>query len=352
MNRTVFPSILVGLWVFVVACVPGDGPLDHDPVNLFNEGTGDRVVEQRTFDTLWTYYGGANDTVLASVHAIATLPGGDAVVLDEITNHVHRIGREGITWSWGPRGQGPGELSLPAAIAVSQQGEVVIGDSGNSRLVWVSPDGEWLRETSIVRPTGRRTASDLVGIAALGGEGYVSQWTVQEPWVHTSEDGTVAKPVAMPWQGFLTMHPMQTIGEIAGAANGRWAFGFKYGNGFFVFSGTESLGSYPYVEHTDFRRLVMQPLPGGNGVGISLDPPAPTRSFARDMEIVGDTLFILVGRRTLDRYSLDTGEYLGSLALPGTDVVIRVAMGPEVAHIVDVSEFFPRITALLPKGGL
>ncbi len=348
MSSPFFAIILVTF----LACAPGDGArLDHEPVNLYNAGTGDRTVDSRAFDTLWTYYGGISDTVLASVHSIAALPKGDAVVLDEITDRVHRIGPDGIAWSWGRRGQGPRELLSPTAIAANQLGEVVIGDSGNGRLVWVSPEGEWLRETSIDRPTGLRTASELAGIAALGGGGYVTQWTVQQPWVHTSEDGTISEPVAVPWDGFRTMHPLQTFGEVAGAAGGRWAFGFKYGNGFFVFSGTESSDSYPYVEHSDFRRLVMQPLPGGNGVGMSLDPPAPRYSSARDMETLGDTLFVLVGARTLDRYSLGTGEYLGSLVLPGEGVAIRVAMGQGVTLVLEASDLFPTIMALHPTGG-
>ena len=90
MKRLVWP-VLAFSWA---ACGPPDRPEGYEPVNLFEEGAGERVFDDLAFDTLWTY--GKRDTVLGSATRIDAFPGGDAVVLDALEQRVHRIGSAGV----------------------------------------------------------------------------------------------------------------------------------------------------------------------------------------------------------------------------------------------------------------
>ena len=69
MKRLVWP-VLAFSWA---ACGPPDRPEGYEPVNLFEEGAGERVFDDLAFDTLWTY--GKGDTVLGSATRIEAFGG-------------------------------------------------------------------------------------------------------------------------------------------------------------------------------------------------------------------------------------------------------------------------------------
>ena len=343
------------LWVasatmILIACDPGGrNSLGYETVDLFQGDDRERVTTSPRFDTLWTY-GGIGDSILGTADRIAAFPNGDAAVLDGAGPQVHRIGPTGVVWSWGRRGQGPGEIEQPRAIAVDERGRVVIGDSRNRRLTWLTGTGMWIRDATLPQPTGELTTGVVEGIVSLrGGEYIVYQGDVQ-PWIRLAESGELVEVVPLPWSGFRQMHPLQTLGKVThGFSRALWIFGFSHGNGFFVFSGNGDTGAYPYIDHSSFRDLVVQPLGGGRkGVQMRLDyPPGAARRKAQDLATRADTLYVLVQNQVLDRYSVSTGEYLESIVLPGP--IIRMAMTGDTLLVIDATELFPSISALRQK---
>lgn len=314
---------------------PGSWP----PVNLFEAGAGERTFRSVQYDTLWSY--GEGDSVLASVFGVDATPTGDAVVLDFRGQQVHRISAEGVAWTWGSRGQGPGELGNVRAMAVNGSGEVVLGDSGNRRLTWLSLDGRWLRDAPIPPPAaGGFYVNDVTGIVPLEGGGYILSRTAAEPWVRLSESGEREGVVPAPWEGFDQMHPLQTYGQVAGGSKDRWVFGFSVGSGFFAFDGAEPAGSYPYVEHADFPALVTTRQSGGYRISYTARP----RTTAQDIEVRGDTAVVLVDSDKLDYYHVVTGRYVGTIRLPGPSR--GFAFTGDALLSIDDTGMFPTITAL------
>lgn len=329
--------------VFLVTC-GRDVPLaSYPPVNLFEDAVGERVFNDVLFDTIWTY--GVGDSLLASASSVEAFPNGDAAVLDILEQRIHRIGADGVIWSWGRRGEGPRELRNVRAMTVNREGKVVLADSGNQRLVWLSPTGEWLQEAPFPPVAGQWVSGRVTGIVALGGGGYILVRDGPESWVTVSEAGTVGSDVPSPWSGFAEMHSLQTLGETAGGASDRWAFGFVVGNGFFVFDSLKLLGSYPYAEHVDFPAVVASRLPSG---GFRVSYPERPIQAASDMTVRGDTLLMLVRGSMVDRYLLTTGEYMGTTTLPGPSR--GIAVSGDALFVIDGVGLFPTVTLLRAAG--
>ena len=287
---------------------------------------------------------------MGTADRIAAFPNGDAAVLDGAGPQVHRIGPTGVAWSWGSRGQGPREMAKPRAIAVDDRGKVVIGDTRNRRLIWLTGAGMWIREATLPQPAGELMTGVLEGIVPLpSGENIVYQGDVQ-PWIRVAESGELLEVVPLPWSGFRQMHPMQTLGKVTrGSSPALWIFGFSHGNGFFVFSDSGEPVAHPYIEHSSFRDLVVQPLGGGRkGFQMELDhPPGAVRRTAQDLATRADTLYVLVRNQVLDRYSVSTGEYLESIILPAP--IIRMAMTGDTLLVINATGLFPSISALRQK---
>lgn len=334
------------------------------PVNLFDEAASSVVTRRVAFDTLWVY-GGASDTTMLNADRVAVFPGGDAAVLDLLGRRVHRVGADGVVWSWGTRGKGPGEIDHVRDLDVNAQGDVVLGDSGNGRLQWLSGDGQWLRETGLPEGTinvdavaaledGDYILSSLMYATALTAPDSTPTGPIAATrWVHVSAEGEIVGLVPFPWDGFRSMSFFQTVGSIAGArslsASGGqwWVFGFGLGNGFFVFNGSVA-ESYPYVRHADFPEVESGGLTGGrSGFRIGYREGRPDR-VARDVAIRGDTVYVLAGNYwEMDRYKSSTGQYLDSVLLPVPLSQFAVAREALVGIVADAT--YPQVIALRAK---
>ena len=343
MSRYVTFSLVLASGVLTGGCDRDPSPAEFPPLNLFDESGGERDFRDVQFDTLWTY--GSGDSVLASALSIAAFENGDAAVLDVVGQQVHRVGPTGWVWSWGRRGEGPRELRNVRAFAINGNDEVVLADSGNQRLVWVSSEGQWLREVRL-RPVSEDWTSGMVaGIVSLEGGGYVlARDASQQPWTIVSETGDTSRVVPSPWQGFGGMNWLQTHGQLSGGAGRRWVFGFAVGNGFFVFADSAAQGIYPYVEHMDFPSVITAGLPGG---GFRLSYARTPVRAAHDMTVSGDTLLVLVRNWRLDRYDLTTGGYIDTVELPGP--MRGVATFGSALMFIDMAGMFPAITVLQPR---
>lgn len=231
-------------------------------------------------------------------------------------------------------------------MTVDDGGEVVLADSKNRRLVWLSSAGEWLREAQFSLPNARGWASATVsGILALeNGRYLLAREGGDSQWVVLTGKGDLERIVPPSWSGFQHMHPLQTHGKVAKGSLGAWVFGFAVGNGFFVFAEPGSPRSYPYVEHVDFPTVVTSRLPSG-GVRIAYGN-RPVRAI-QDMDIRDNTLMTLVRNWMLDRYDLATGDYISTIVLPGP--ITGVATYGDVLLVIDAAGMFPAITALQEK---
>ena len=98
---------------------------------------------------------------------LAVAPSGELYVTDGYGNaRVHRFSAKGdLIGSWGEPGVGPGQFMLPHGIAVHDDGRVFVADRENDRIQIFSPDGEFLGEWNVQRPT--QLAFDAKGNAVV-----------------------------------------------------------------------------------------------------------------------------------------------------------------------------------------
>jgi streptogramin lyase len=98
---------------------------------------------------------------------LAVAPSGELYVSDGYGNaRVHRFSATGeLIGSWGEPGVGPGQFMLPHGIAVHPDGRVFVADRENDRIQIFSPDGEFLGEWNVQRPT--QLAFDARGNAVV-----------------------------------------------------------------------------------------------------------------------------------------------------------------------------------------
>ena len=325
--------LLVSL--FVLAC-GGEGPVVAQALFSSTDDV-DRVRSSVTFDTLWAF-GGPADTVLASP-IMPRADGAQGVVFFDVLNQAaYRIGSDGeLLWSWGTKGEGPGELANVQALDVAPDGSVVLVDSGNLRVVRLSADGHLLGEA-------RALGEGMVhSVAALSGGRLAvhSMRPLLAMWDGDDEDvAVVPAKLGEP-------HVLQHQGRTARWGNDGWVFGFLVGNGWMKFRGTELLGVFPYVEHVDFPevREVSGPL-GGRSSHMMRRPVRAGVSLS----VVADTLFVLFSGKTpgrgrlLDKFDVQSGEYLETEVLP--HFANEAVVDGNRVFTIEAWDVFPRIVAL------
>ena len=314
-------------------------------MSLFSEGAGERFVQGVRYDTLWAY-GGAEDTVLASPGELVAAEDGGVYALDYTLQTISKFSASGtIDWSWGQQGEGPGELKNARAMTSWRLGGVVIADSGNRRLAYLSPAGTLVHE----RPISDDSFGLITDLVELSSGEVVLSTNGPAPWLLFQPETEVVTPLPVPWDGFRRMHSMQWFGKTAGAAD-RWVFGFQLGNGFFVMNYDSVAGRYPYVEHVDFPEVMSHsPTRGTTVTGFAA---RATRSVYA-LAVKHDTLLVLPGgttrarRRVLDKYEVATGRYVGSQLLPWRTTSFAVSGNDKVFLVSgDESGLYPTMVAL------
>ena len=309
----------------------------HRAPPLFSEANNvERVRSSVVFDTVWAV-GGPDDTLLASP-AMPRHDGALGVVFfDFQTKKASRIGADGdVLWSWGREGEGPGEIKNVRAMDVRDDGSVVLVDSGNRRLLTLSPGGELLDEVSLA-------GTGSVQSAAALSEGTLALHSNRAVFAIWSAEGGVVEAAAPAGLGELRL--LQHQGNVTRWRDRRWVFGFGVGNGWLVFDGSQLAGTYPYVAHSEFPeiRYVRQ------GLSQYWYTPVRPPSSGRSLSVLADTLFVLFGGqrfagRTLDKYDLSTGKYVDSDLLP--HYANRAVVGSDRLFTVNSSALFPSIVAL------
>ncbi len=317
---------------------------------LFTDGSGVRTVRTVVYDTIWSY-GGIRDTILGAPTRLAAAPDSALYVLDPMLQQVVRLSPTGnLDWRWGNRGQGPGELGNVRAFEVTPDGGLVLADSGNCRLVFLSPEGLLEREQAIV-------CSDfslIEGVAALSSGDFVLDTNRRaDPWILVSADGQ-QDSVEVPWSGFATMHFIQRYGNVAASEDDTWVFAFEAGNGWFTFQADTPLEMFPYVEHTEFPEIIVNRSEAGINSRTTWRMTRRPAYSGYAMDVWKDTMYVLPGGHTphrlrvLDKYDVRSGRYLHSQTLP--DVTDSFAVTGDRVFVLDKRELHPQVISLRLKG--
>ena len=296
------------LAIALLACTGGTTPTDHA---LFSASDNvDRVVSSVVFDTLWVL-GGPDDTLLASPVFPQAYGDGGLVFFDLQDQRVHRVGADGrLAWSWGRKGEGPGELQNVRALDVDGSGNVLLVDSRRFVAITLDPNGVLLDEKPVDRSGG------LIGGASVLEGGGVAVHASRIPW--GVWDGESIRPATGVPAAWSEMPRLQNQGQLAVWREDGWVFGFGVGNGWMVFRGSEVVGAYPYVEHYDFPEVIVERRGMGTVSRMTERPP----STGSSVSVVGDTLHVFFGGtseqrgRMLDAFDVTTGRYLTTHMLP------------------------------------
>ncbi len=312
------------------------------PPAFFRVGAGERRVLSVEYDTLWSY-GGVRDTILVAPDVLLAKPDG-IYTLDVGTQQVVKFTFDGdVAWVWGRRGEGPGEVRRVHAMSLADNG-VVIADSGNERLLWVDSAGHFQREASL--RGGAEGFGMIDGMATLE-SGYVLEST-SALWPILLPTGERQGSARTPWPELENMHFLQRVGMVVGTGGDEWVFSFLYGNGWIRFDGSVPMATHPFVEHSEFPRLVVRRSREGFTTRTSTRHETRPRRMTFDVKAVGDTLMILSsdarGQRMIDKYDKRSGEYQHSQPLAVNAYKIDFASGR--VFVIDNMGLTPTIRAL------
>ena len=256
-------------------------------------------------------------------------------IIDQLPPFVRVFSNTGRPlWSKGRFGEGPGELKNPYALAVANNGNLLVLDAGLMRFNEYTPGGEFVRHLANAR-------------ARIGGDfTVIPDWIVvtnSNPRISTTyltEDSLeVIETQPLPWPDSL---PRRTrIDRWSAAVPGRrmsWVSGFRMGPGFFVYA--EGRPTYhPYIEEV--------PLVSGRQLSV--------RFAAHSIDVIGDEVFFLFGGqglrtgverpRFVDVYGLD-GAYRRSYQLPME--AFHLTTDGSTFYVLQ-HEPFPAVIILRPK---
>lgn len=127
------------------------GERNNNRVQIFNkDGTSPRIFQKCI---LWPI-------------SMAFHPDGDLVVLGA-NGVVHILDPKGNPKSqFGTRGKNNGQMVNPLALAIDPKGDIVIADTGNSRIQVLTKEGTWIK--TIEHPNPHAVAVDLFGNIYVG----------------------------------------------------------------------------------------------------------------------------------------------------------------------------------------
>ncbi len=120
---------------------------------------------------------------LTQPYLLALAPNGDVVVPDQTNHRVVRFAADGsFVWRIGGdrRGSGPGEFDQPTAVAVAPGGDVYVADSNNDRVQRFAADGSFVSSWGTEGPApGQFQGPEAIAVAPDGDVWVLEQSRVQ-----------------------------------------------------------------------------------------------------------------------------------------------------------------------------
>ncbi len=336
----------------VFALSLGAAACGGEPPAPWEEGrppAGERTFRGAAWDTLFTFGGALQDTLLLAPSRIAADKGG-AYVADLLAGRLLRIDRAGrVAWSWGRRGRGPEEMAHPRHLALDANGTAWLLDVENARLVGIDREGRRLG-TVPVEEVGARAD---VFVPRHDGTFVLLALDPDRPLVLLAPDGRVLERRPFPIPAFRTLPPLATQLVAANDPDAdAWAVALSMADGFFPFEGTRWTGARGwYVEPVPTTRVRTERRRLADSEETTSRVVAP-HFGAAGLAVSGDRLLVLfqgaseLANRVVDVYRRSTGEYVESLILP--EPVLRFAHADSVYYGV-VENPYPAVVAWRPR---
>jgi peptidylamidoglycolate lyase len=174
------------------------------------DGRGEQIFkiapDGRVVMTLGTKgVAGETSSTFAGPADVAFAANGDIFVADgHVNNRVVKFSKDGtFIKAWGKKGTGPGEFSVPHAIALDSRGRVFVADRGNKRVQIFDQDGKYLEEwTQFGRPSGLLiTADDTIYVADVQDKPGISFGSAKDGSVRGTIEGTMPESIALDRDG-------------------------------------------------------------------------------------------------------------------------------------------------------
>ena len=167
---------------------------------------------------------GAPQYMFGSVRDVLETRDGSMIVLDFQSSAVRQYDPKGVYLrTFGRKGQGPGEFTLPANVGVLPDGRVLLLDMGNARVNVYAPTGEpsdtWLLKAPASRIAASRLTVDTTGTAVVTArvtsEGSA---TSQLRFLRFAPDGRVVDTLSAPKLDYERPFANVSTGRMTGAA--------------------------------------------------------------------------------------------------------------------------------------
>jgi hypothetical protein len=267
------------------------------------------------WSTLWMQGGTEADTTVIMPTALAA--DSELIIVAEPSIHritALRVGDGSVAWRVSGPGGGPQEVRNPMAVAFDAEGEVVVLDQGNGRVVRMNrATGRAYRHVNL------QDNGYPVGLCALtDGSFLLSTVGSTHPLAHVAENGRTLGRRSLPWPDLNGVGTLPQQGFLApDPAAGGCVYGLRFGRGFVRFAAGRFHSPSDYVEGFDLPESTQQADSGGRRENLGKRIEA-ARAIAADSETIAVGF---VGRsddggRLIDLYSADQGSYSRTLLAP------------------------------------
>lgn len=319
-------AVLVSFPLFLASC---GYDVQRNPVGRWTEDlTHNRHFRDDSIEVVWTIGADSGDTTLLNPRILAADSVG-VTVWDDGRMAATRISSDGIwQWTFGRRGEGPGEFRSVSGMAALPGGGVAIADAANASLTLVNGRGE-LSEVIDLQGLGHPAS-----LAALdNGSFVIYSMDTSRPFVIMDKHREL-EDIEFPWTPFGDLLPLERQGKMITLGDG-WVFGLTTGNGWWHFPADKRARAYPYAEHTEFPIVATQVSDGGSRTQRRLVDPVYA---AWGLAARGDTVFVHFSGRTqyqlsvVDLFLVQDGSYLGSIRFPGP--VTHFSAGVDRSYVI------------------
>lgn len=324
----------------VVGCRDRESPLARS-VNVPNHRLGTREVIT-SLDTVFSTSVGARDSALLNPVYIDASSAG-IWLYDGADNSIVLLSLGGrFQWQTGRRGAGPGEFSNVRDIAATSDARLLVLDAVTDRVTVIGAAGQVLQLISL----GEVEHAEQVAVLERG-EVLLGLVSAESPFVRLDSTGTVRDTIRFPWPPFSGLPPLASQSFIASdEVSNRWSGVLALGSVFSAFRGTSV-----EVSSASLINWHEPPVPSVHAEADgSIVTQLPNALVVYDADADSSVLSVLVHgastrSRFVDRYSLATGSYLNSIAIPFRATSFAVHAG---TYYFIVDRLFPQIVAVRP----